>query len=526
MLHKYCFRLRGIFLLVSLLLFTTACSGPRVSTADPSGEVIEFTILQLNDVYEISPLDGGRAGGMARVAALRKQLLEVNPNLITIMDGDYLNPSLIGSLKCKFGEKGNEKEDRINGRQMVETMNALGVDYAIFGNHEFDLKYKDLNARNNESKFQLIASNVLDTTGGKPRPFQQNGKDIPKYLVHTFKSSRGTLLKVGLIGLTINSNPVNYADYLDPVMEGRKAIDAVKKESDLVLGLTHLAMDEDVALAGEITDMPLVFGGHEHVNMSRKVGNVSIWKADANAKSVYIHWCKYNTKTQKLSSYSQLMPITNLLPEDDSVAKVVLGWESFANTCMEKQGYKPNVVIYNTSEPLDGRDESTRYRQTNLGGIIADAFQKADVGAELAFFNSGSIRLDDQLTGDIKQKQILGTLPFGGGIVKGIMQGDSLRKFLDAGLAESIKGNGAYQQLSSNVRVPEPGSYYINEEPLEGSRNYSVVTPRFLANGGEPALEFIKNMADWKDPDITDAADSPKNDVRDITIWYLNGLND
>ena len=33
-----------------------------------------LTILQLNDVYQISPVDKGQRGGMARVATLQKQI--------------------------------------------------------------------------------------------------------------------------------------------------------------------------------------------------------------------------------------------------------------------------------------------------------------------------------------------------------------------------------------------------------------------------------------------------------------------
>ena len=31
---------------------------------------VTFTILHFNDVYEITPVEGGRAGGLARVAPL------------------------------------------------------------------------------------------------------------------------------------------------------------------------------------------------------------------------------------------------------------------------------------------------------------------------------------------------------------------------------------------------------------------------------------------------------------------------
>ena len=40
--------------------------------AAPLGDetsIVEVTILHINDVYEITPVEGGRAGGLARVAA-------------------------------------------------------------------------------------------------------------------------------------------------------------------------------------------------------------------------------------------------------------------------------------------------------------------------------------------------------------------------------------------------------------------------------------------------------------------------
>ncbi len=40
---------------------------------------IEINLLQLNDVYEISALDNGTVGGMARVATVRNKLVKENP---------------------------------------------------------------------------------------------------------------------------------------------------------------------------------------------------------------------------------------------------------------------------------------------------------------------------------------------------------------------------------------------------------------------------------------------------------------
>ncbi len=127
-----------IFLAVTFLF--SSCSSSKKSTLDTTigakKNPIEFIILQLNDVYEIAPLEGGKAGGLARVATVRKELMKENPNTITLLAGDFLSPSFVGTLTLK---EENGKKEKIAGLQMIETLNALGLDYATFGNHEFEL---------------------------------------------------------------------------------------------------------------------------------------------------------------------------------------------------------------------------------------------------------------------------------------------------------------------------------------------------------------------------------------------------
>ena len=116
-------------------------------------KTVDFIVLQMNDVYEIAPVEGGKAGGMARVATIKKQLLQENPNVITTLSGDFVSPSLIGTLTYQ-----NEK---IAGRQMVEVMNALGVDYVVPGNHEYDIKEGEHLQRIAESEFQWTTTNCF-----------------------------------------------------------------------------------------------------------------------------------------------------------------------------------------------------------------------------------------------------------------------------------------------------------------------------------------------------------------------------
>ena len=101
-----------------------------------SDRAIQWTLLQMNDVYELLPLDQGRKGGLARVATIRQLLRAENPHTYTILAGDLLSPSAIGVAKVNG--------TALSGRQMVLTMNALGLYIITFGNHEFDLTENEL----------------------------------------------------------------------------------------------------------------------------------------------------------------------------------------------------------------------------------------------------------------------------------------------------------------------------------------------------------------------------------------------
>src|SRR3990167_5315327 len=52
----------------------------------------EVIFLQLNDVYEIAPLEGGKVGGLARVATIRKDLMKQYTVVYTILSGDFISP--------------------------------------------------------------------------------------------------------------------------------------------------------------------------------------------------------------------------------------------------------------------------------------------------------------------------------------------------------------------------------------------------------------------------------------------------
>lgn len=437
---------------------------------------IDFTFMQLNDVYEIAPIQGGEFGGMARVETVHKELIKENKNTMLFLAGDFLNPSLIGTIKVD-GE-------RVRGKQMVEVMNAMNVDLVAFGNHEFDVSQKDLQKRLNESDFPWISANVKLKTKEKSIPFykEKEGKKIPleETFIKEFSDEDGTKIKVGFISVCIPSNPKEFVEYGNMFVRARASYAAIKDSVDVVFGLTHVKITNDKRIAKLIPDLPLIMGGHEHTNSYDKIGNVIISKADANAKTAYIHRISFDKKTKKTIVKSELKEINSSIKPDEKVGEIVEKWQTILNSKIKDVIAKPEAVIYKAETPLDGRDTPIRSIQTNLGGIITKAMSFAfNDSVDCALVNGGSIRIDDQLAGNINAVDIFRVLPYGGAILKVDIKGRLLKRVLDYGLL--AVGTGAYLQRFNAEKIGE--KWIIKGEELNVNKTYAVAFSDYLLKG-------------------------------------------
>ena len=491
----------GLFLILLLCRCTTT-------------KQVQFNILQTNDVYEISPLENGKVGGMARVAQLKKELSEANPNIISIMAGDFFNPSIYGSLKFE-GE-------RIRGRQMVETMNVAGIDLVTFGNHEFDLKEADFLKRVNESTFDWIIANAVYVKDGNQSPFSRNGQEIPAYQIKTYQNEAGKSVKVGFIGICINSNEPNYVSFSDPIESFKKVYEQIKNEVDVVVGLTHQSIEEDKALAAAFPEIHMILGGHEHNNMLVKVDNVQITKADANAKTAYIHQIKYNTVTKKVKVKSTLKKINEQVANEPNTQKIVDKWANIAVKSLKESGIDPEVVLTTLKEPLDAREEVIRNKPTRISSLIAKSISAAYPEAQGSVLNTGSIRVDDVLTGQITEYDIARTLPFGGAIILVEMKGSLLLKLLETGRTANV-GTGGFLALDQITFDTSSKQGTIQGQAIKPETNYKIAMPSFLISGNESNLDYFTK----DNPEIIKITEPDENSKRtqtDIRLTLIDYL--
>lgn len=459
---------------------------PRAPALLAPDSTIRVTLLHLNDVYEIASLAQGREGGLARVATIRRGLVAINPHTYTLLAGDLLSPSALGTAPYGTG--------RLNGRQMVAALNTLGLDVATFGNHEFDLDRSALEERLRESHFRWVSSNVGDSLG-KAFPGV-----LPHLILHlTDRHWGANAIRIGIVGATITSNRARYVRYVDPIGAVRAEARAIRDSVDVLIALTHLSLPEDRALVEAVPEVDVVLGGHEHENWQvwRGPSLTPILKADANARTVGIVELTIPRGVRHPVIRARLQHITDSIPEDSATAREVQRWIDTAFAGFRSAGFEPTAVVATIPAALDGRESIVRTDSSALTQLIGAALLHEVPTSEVSIYNSGAIRIDDVVPpGPLSQYDVMRILPFGGKILSVEMRGQLLRRLLDGGWRS--RGTGGYLQVSGGSR-DSVGTWTIQGEALLDDRWYRVVLNDYLVNSLNRANADLRAIRELRD---------------------------
>ncbi len=462
---------RGLVPLIALLLpLLAGCAGEPETPRNAAPR--SFTILAVNDVYRIEGVDGGSRGGLARLRGLRAELERQVPDLLLLHAGDLLFPSLLSRS--------------YDGAQMIDVLNLLdgapqGFDerlFLTFGNHEFDQgKLEDaplLRSRVEESRFTWLASDIEWAAGDDGRPLV-----AAEHLIRsTIVESGG--VRVGLFSLsTDEKHPLYVESFGDPQEVARRTTAELRRQgAEVVVGLTHLKMSQDVALLEALGgDGPdLVIGGHEHNQLSQNVGGRWVIKADAEARTATVATLtlRADGPPQVDWGYRELGPET---PADPAVQAAVDGWlERHNREYCGDLGKAPGClddVLGRTRVRLLGEELEIRRYESNLGNWVADQALAAMAahGAQAAFINSGSLRLGrDILPGEVTRRDIEGIFQYRSELRLLKLSGAVLQQVLDHAVTDWT-GNGRWLQVSGLA---------FRHDPTTGTAD----RPTLLAAGG------------------------------------------
>ena len=424
----------------------------------------QVTILQINDVYTTVPIND--VGGLARVATLKQRLSENGHPVIMALAGDFLSPSVASTV--------------FKGKQMIATLNAAGLDYATFGNHEFDFGIDVLKQRMAESKFTWVVSNVLDA-GGKAI-----GKSVP-YVVR-----QAGPLKIGIIGLCLTTSTIapawrNQFRFLDAAGAAARYLPILRREgADVIVAITHLTFAEDRSLAEKFPQIDVIIGGHEHYPLTTTEGHTLVSKAGSDARFVArIDLLRPAGPRSVVERFFELIPISSAIPEDPATAAVAGSFE-------KRLGAELDMVVGTTTTPLDATDRRLA-EETGLGNLIADALRDG-VSADVALSNAGGARGSRVYpAGPLTRRTLLSIHPFGNVACKISVSGRVLLEALNHGVSKLPGGAGQFPQLSGITMKVNPNAptatrvtdVKINGRPLDLEKTYTVALPDYVMNGGD-----------------------------------------
>ncbi len=447
----------------------------QLSAQQKADCLIRVTLLQVNDVYQFAPVDLGTRGGLARILTLKQEVEKDSPNTLFLLAGDTISPS-VESITYK-------------GAQMIDSWNTAGLDYATFGNHEFDFGPDELLKRMKESKFKWLAANVIDKKTGKPF-----GDALP-FVIREFDG-----VKVGIFGLTLEetrttSRPGPDIEFLNPCETAKKMVSELHaRGAKTVVALTHLSMSEDKEVA-RCADVDVIIGGHEHSLLESASGGAPIFKMTADARELGQINLNILKSTGAVESIDwKVVPVTDTIKEDPRFAAINRKYGAILKELAK--------LVGRTTVELDARSASGRTHETNVGDFIADAFRTA-TGADVGLINGGSIRADELIRpGPLTNRNVLSILPFKNRVVKIELDGATLRQALEHGVARSAEDAepGRFPQVSGikftfDATRPQGSrivNLAINGKALDPKKKYTLATSDYVAIDGGDGYAMLK----------------------------------
>ncbi len=468
-------RWRQVAIVLTCALVLASCAAPAGEGPPPTTvrqpDLVRLTFLQVNDHYSLEPVDGGRRGGMARLATLVKRIKRESPNTLFALAGDAISPSVMSTY--------------LQGQQMIAGLNLAGLDLATFGNHEFDFGAAVLLHRMQESKFLWLSANVLDRRTGLPLGGARADRLI---------TMAG--IPVGLFGLTMGETTVTSSpgpDVLirDPLQAGKDVAAALRQRgARVVVAVTHQDMAQDKALAAS-ADIDLILGGHEHDPLIAEEGRTLITKAGSDARYLMQVDLWLTPEGDLVERSWTFHEVSRKVPPDPEV-------EALVRAYAQRLDLELDVVVGQTAVPLEARRGQLRTRETNLGNFVTDLMRER-MGADVALMNGGGIRTDRTFTpGPITKRDVHSLFPFTNVVMKIETRGTDLRGALEHSLSEADREGGGFLQISGLRLTYDPRrpagrrllQVAVGGKPLQEDAAYTVAVIGYPVRGGDGFTAF------------------------------------
>ena len=459
-------------------------------------EMHALTYLDFNEAAERY----GRVGGFAHLATLLNRLRGSVPDSLLLDGGDTWQ----GSGTALW----------TRGQDMVGACNLLGVD-VMTGHWEFtyaeDVILKNVDLFNGDFVAQNIKATEDALFEGVPVFDEDSGHVFPPYVIKTVNGRR-----IAVIGQAFPYTPIANPRRFIPnwtfgIQEQNldELVDNIRRSQrpDAIILLSHNGMDVDLKLAGRVSGVDFIMGGHTHdgvpvpVEVKNPGGVTVVTNAGSNGKFISVLDLEFGQSGLSGYRYRLLPVFANLLTADPAMQKYI------------DRVRAPYAAVLD--EELAVAD-TLLYRRGNFNGtfdqVICNALMQ-ELDAEIALspgFRWGtSVLPGDAITMERLLDQTCMTYPE---TYVREMRGSEIRLMMESVADNLFNPDPYYQQGGDMVRTGGL-SYVCTPAASMGNR----ITEMKLRNGRSIVDNESYKVAGW----ATVGAKAPGEPVWEVVAAYL-----
>ena len=475
----------------------------------------ETVILYTNDVH--CAIDDYPV-----IAAYKADLIAQGKNVVVVDAGDAIQGEVIGALT--------------EGEAIVDIMNAVGYDYAVPGNHEFDYGMDVfLDLAQNKAEYEYICSNFYDLTTitciFSPYSIEDFGayqiafvgistpETITKSTPEFFKDESGNFI----YGFPAYPGGLTNDEFYDSVQQS--VDDAIDDGADIVVAVGHTGELETTDgwktsdIIANTSGIDYFIDAHSHETVEQEIYK-NLLGEDVIRTSTGTKLASFGALT--ISGGEADFELIN--PDEVDIDTMSAQAQTAYDTVKEKvDGYNEEIAHLfeeiGTSEAKlvtyeEDKSWAVRKRETNAGDFVADAY-RAVTGADVAVANGGGVRGEIEI-GGVSRKMLMDMNPFGNDMCVLEVTGQQLVDMLEHGARECPDSLGSFFQVSgvrfeihtyneSPVNCDMLGNFVgideamvrrvqnvcVGDEPVDLNKTYTLVGSQYVLTQGGDGLTML-----------------------------------